>query len=119
MGFNPLNAELNPICHLLALLGAHHILHVSRVRVKGLKFELRKVAFCLFVLYNNFNSFFTAVSGNYEKGNITVRNGEKLGPLPVTSALSRAGRRKRTKKKVEKEYEQKECRKDRIQEREK
>jgi hypothetical protein len=27
---NPLNAELNPICHLLALLGAHHILHVSR-----------------------------------------------------------------------------------------
>ena len=32
--FNPLNAKLNPICHLLALLGAHHIHHVSRVRVK-------------------------------------------------------------------------------------
>ena len=32
--FNPLNAELNPICHLLAVLVAHHILHVSRVRVK-------------------------------------------------------------------------------------
>jgi hypothetical protein len=31
---NPLNAELNPICHLLALLGAHLILHVSRIRVK-------------------------------------------------------------------------------------
>jgi hypothetical protein len=31
---NPLNAELNPICHLLALLGTHHILHVSRIRVK-------------------------------------------------------------------------------------
>ena len=30
---NPLNAELNPTCHLLALLGAHHILHVSRIRV--------------------------------------------------------------------------------------
>jgi len=30
---NPLNAELNPICHLLALLGAHHILHVSRIWV--------------------------------------------------------------------------------------
>ena len=30
---NPLNAELNPICHLLALLGAHHIFHVSRIRV--------------------------------------------------------------------------------------
>jgi len=30
--FNPLNAKLNPICHLLALL-AHHILHISRIRV--------------------------------------------------------------------------------------
>jgi hypothetical protein len=30
---NPLNAELNPICHLLALLEAHHILYVSRIRV--------------------------------------------------------------------------------------
>jgi hypothetical protein len=30
---NPLNAELNPMCHLLALLGAHHILHVSKIRV--------------------------------------------------------------------------------------
>ena len=30
---NPLNAELNPICHLLALLGAHHIFHVSVLRV--------------------------------------------------------------------------------------
>ena len=29
-----LNAELNPICHLVALLGAHHILHISRIRVK-------------------------------------------------------------------------------------
>jgi hypothetical protein len=28
-----LKAELNPICHLLALLGAHHILHVSRIWV--------------------------------------------------------------------------------------
>jgi hypothetical protein len=32
--FNLLNAELNPICHLLALLGAHHIFYVSRSRVK-------------------------------------------------------------------------------------
>jgi len=31
---NPLNAELNPICHLMALLGNHHILHVSWLRVK-------------------------------------------------------------------------------------
>jgi len=32
---NPLNAKLNPTCHLLELLGAQHILHVSGVRVKG------------------------------------------------------------------------------------
>ena len=31
---NPLNAELNPIRHLLALVGARHVVHVSRVRVK-------------------------------------------------------------------------------------
>ena len=31
--FNPLNAELNPICHLLALLEAQHILRISRIRV--------------------------------------------------------------------------------------
>jgi len=30
---NPLKTELNPICHLLVLLGAHHILHISRIRV--------------------------------------------------------------------------------------
>jgi hypothetical protein len=32
--FNPLNADLNPIYCLLALLGAHHFLHFSRIRVK-------------------------------------------------------------------------------------
>ena len=31
---NPVNAELNTICHLLALLGARHIFHVSELRVK-------------------------------------------------------------------------------------
>ena len=35
--FNPLNTELIPIYHLLALLGAHHIFHVSRLRVNMLK----------------------------------------------------------------------------------
>jgi len=36
---NPLNAELNPICHLLALLGVH-FLHVSRIRDKSLTLRL-------------------------------------------------------------------------------
>jgi len=31
--FNPLNADLNPICPLLILLGAHPILYVSRIGV--------------------------------------------------------------------------------------
>jgi hypothetical protein len=31
---NALKTQLNPICHLLALLGAHHILHISRITVK-------------------------------------------------------------------------------------
>jgi hypothetical protein len=35
--FNPLKAELNPICHLLALLGAHHIFHASGLRVNPWK----------------------------------------------------------------------------------
>ena len=38
--FNPLKPELNPICYLLALLGAHHFLHVSRITVKILTFKL-------------------------------------------------------------------------------
>ena len=36
---NLLNAELNPICYLLALL-AHHFPHVSRIRVKLLTLRL-------------------------------------------------------------------------------
>ena len=43
---NPLNAKLNPICLLLALLGAHHILHINRIRVK-------ETEFCMF----NFETF--------------------------------------------------------------
>lgn len=31
---NPLNSDINPIYHLLAFVVAHHILHVSKVRVK-------------------------------------------------------------------------------------
>ena len=37
----PLNAELNPISHLVALLGAYHILHISRVGVNVYTIYLR------------------------------------------------------------------------------
>ena len=40
---NPLNAELNPICHLLALLGCATIVVVSRLRVN---MEPRKDSLC-------------------------------------------------------------------------
>ena len=33
--FSPLNAELNPICHLLALLGTHQIFRVRGLSVKN------------------------------------------------------------------------------------
>jgi hypothetical protein len=34
ISINPLNDELNPICYLPALLGAHHFFYVSWIRVK-------------------------------------------------------------------------------------
>ena len=53
-----LKAELNPLYHFLALLGAHPILHVSGVRVKKIntkyfmeiKEEKRKTYFSFFSL---------------------------------------------------------------------
>ena len=45
---NPLSTELNPICHLLALAVAHHILHVSRVRVNVNSLLSVRQAFLLF-----------------------------------------------------------------------
>jgi len=50
MEINPLNTELNPICHLLALLGAHHFLHVSRIRVKNVAYKPKRFK----LLCNNF-----------------------------------------------------------------
>ena len=47
---NPLNPELNPIFNLLALLGAHHFLHVSRIRVKLLTFR-RLVSYIYIYIY--------------------------------------------------------------------
>jgi hypothetical protein len=39
--FNHLNAELNPICHLLVLLGAHPILYINRIRVNRLDSNIK------------------------------------------------------------------------------
>jgi len=42
--FNPLKVKLSPTCHLLALLGAHHILHVSSIMVNHHREKLAKIA---------------------------------------------------------------------------
>jgi hypothetical protein len=47
LNINPLNAELNPICDLLALLGARPILHVSRIRVKHETIRFRNIVVTL------------------------------------------------------------------------
>jgi hypothetical protein len=44
MYINPLNAKLNPICHLHALLGAHPIFHVSRIRVNDFPRIINKIS---------------------------------------------------------------------------
>jgi hypothetical protein len=50
---NPLNAELNPIRHLLELAGAHHFVDVSRIRVKRLitmHFQISHIIFAQIIL---------------------------------------------------------------------
>jgi hypothetical protein len=41
---NSLNAKLNPICLLLALLGAHYIFHVSGLRVNMTSYSILQTA---------------------------------------------------------------------------
>jgi len=50
--FNPLNAKLNPICNLLALLGIHLILHVSKIRVNPCIFCLKYVLYKIYCRNN-------------------------------------------------------------------
>ena len=59
---NPLNPELNPICHLLALLGAHHILHVSRIGV-----NVAKLSFLCRRIFGKHEVFFWGGGGGVEK----------------------------------------------------
>jgi len=47
---NPLHPELNPICHLLVFLKAHHILHVSRIKVNPSNAELNPICHLLVFL---------------------------------------------------------------------
>jgi len=51
---NPLNAELNPICYLLALL-AYHFLHVSRKRVKSLTLKASNVIYIYIYIWSAYS----------------------------------------------------------------
>ena len=53
---NPLNPELNLICYLLALLGAHHFLHVSRIMVKSLPLRLLMSYIYIYIYIYDINS---------------------------------------------------------------
>jgi hypothetical protein len=76
MEFNWAFKGLNPICHLLALLGAHSILHISGVRVKiylllsllccGLDFSFKHKTF------QGFTKIF--LSAKMYDGHIKIRN---------------------------------------------
>jgi hypothetical protein len=86
--FNPLNAELNPTCLLLALLEAH-ILHVGRVRVKQ-NYEKRLLASsCLSALPHGTtwlpldgflrNLIFEDFSKMYRENSSSIKIGPKKG----------------------------------------
>jgi hypothetical protein len=85
---NPLNAELNPICHLLALLGGATIVVFSRLRVKhGIEKNIKKLKlltknrykFCIH--YNIDVSYIQSLLGAFAK----LR---KATPTFVTSECS-------------------------------
>jgi hypothetical protein len=44
MNINPLNAEINPIRHLLVMAGAHHFVDVSRIRINYKNTQISKVS---------------------------------------------------------------------------
>ena len=69
---NPLNVELNPICHLLTLLGAHHILHIRRIKV-NVMLVLQSCADCLQDMSgSSTDTLPTSSDGTLDIGNIKV-----------------------------------------------
>ena len=65
---NPLKAELNPIRHMLALVGARHIVHVSRVwvnRYLAIKYCTAYLTFTKKVLLGHTASLYVYVSCNF------------------------------------------------------
>ena len=64
--FNPLNAQLNPIRHLLALIGAHHILRVRRIRVNFSVKNIPHTTECTNILPDNEHEMFETCNRHQE-----------------------------------------------------
>ena len=82
--FNPLNAKLNPICHLRAVLGTHPILHVSRIRVKS------SSSFIIMVpILENLLTFSLCLSFNRQKSrqHFVYRTSNFFGVVVLVSAI--------------------------------
>jgi hypothetical protein len=83
---NPLNTELNPICHLLTLLEAYPIFHISRIRVKLQKAEIYKSVINMGTkVYNNLPKFLKEID-NYKVFK------KELKTVPLSSNFIRSGR---------------------------
>ena len=99
---NPLNAKLNPICHLLALLGGATIVVVSRLRVNVRDFLLFSdiTIFKLSAIWSNFSSRVWCL--HLVKNQIIAHRTRKDEPdgLPMTTTT--ASLRKKTN--LEKEH---------------
>ena len=81
--FNPLNVELNIICHLLTLLGAHHILHVSRIRVTELNLKLYSLIKVTIKQWLHRGAGKSSARPGRKQANVSVRMAWiSFGPLP-------------------------------------
>jgi len=86
LGFKGLKAELNPICHLLALLGVHLIFHISRIRVNGIVHshkKTEKVFLFLFLTTRDVRWIFRKLEGVLGTGWSWLRIGTGGGHLWV------------------------------------
>ena len=84
--FNPLNAELNPICHSLALLGARYIHHVSRIRVKSAGASVKSTTGSRGVRISCSNAGYTVFRGSMKGTGYTLHSPVSPSlPLPCVT----------------------------------
>ena len=84
-GINPLKAELNPICHLLALLGGTTIVVLSRLRVK---------VFCLVDSRMFYTSQMEIYPGKQPEGSYKLSNSPSDVVKRLIQPISHRGRKK-------------------------